>query len=362
MANDAPLSYQTTMPEYPDVSYEAFAQRHGTNTRLGHALEDFFTGQPNYQTWRTNLLDEYNARMSAYNTWLQTGAGIRASAESGGYNPSYFDGGQASASPLSYQDVAPQSGFSQMAQGVSGVLQLVSAIQNWKLMSVQIAGQVLKNEEQEIKNKYAEEWLYGRNQGQVFKNEGLGFDADFKQMRNEAQLYPIYEDHPELWLGGVFSPYGRMSYDLRGANKGFSYQRAYHDIEAVKAAVNLRKEQGALLKLSQKEKKFYTDSIQSVYLQFLQGQLKLVNGQVDFQPIEQKLRKQAIQWGIGLNAANTVINGVKTAVQLLTPAGAAANALPGVPSWGNLPNQSQSWGSGWDVTTGAWINPYNGYQ
>lgn len=367
MSNSSPLSYQTTYPEYPDVSYEGYIKHYypqgpGATTRIGNWFDSTFGHIPSWQEWRTNELDTYNSKLSAYNTWLSSGAGLAASAESGNYNKSYFDGGSASASPLNYGQANPTTGFSEMAQGVSGILQLVSAIQNWKMMSEQIAGQALKNQEQQIKNKYAEEWLSGRNAGQGFKNAGLGFDADFKQMRNEAQLYPIYEDHPELWLGGVFSPYGRMSYDLRGANKGFSYQRAFQDIQAVKAAVNLRKEQSALLQLSQKEKKFYTDSIQSVYLQFLTGQLELVRGQVKFQPIEQKLRKQATQWGIGLNATNTIINGVKTAVQLLTPAGAAASALPGVPMWGNLPNQSQSWGSGWDATTGEWINPYNGYQ
>lgn len=361
MPNSTPLSYQTTMPEYPDVSYTAWTEAAGVNNpgwnRAGQAIAAWTRGFPSYETWRTNALDKYNAQMSAYNTWLSTGEGQRASLESGNYNPSYFDGQSASASPLNYQDVSPESGLTQMAQGVSGIFQFINALQGMRLVSEQITGQALKNEAQEIANKYtAENWQLRNNQLRAL-GFLAGYRADDAWYKTGSHLYSIFNTNRNAMDNDVFSPNGLGSYGLRFFKNSPEYQRAWADIALVRASKELRREQTNMTKWNAKERQWYVNNLQGIYRQFLEGQVKLINGQVDFQPIEQKLKKSAIQWGIGTNVANTALNAVKTVTGLLTHL-PSAPSIPGVPSWGNMPGQSQSWSGGWDVDTGEFYGPW----
>lgn len=305
-----PLSYQTTMPEYPDVSYESWANQFGgaRGNRLGHALTAWANGHPDYSTWRTNTLDQYNAQMSAYNTWLQSGAGIRASAESGGYNPSYFDAGnKASASPLNYQDVADNSGLSEMAQGISGIFQFAQAFASMRMLGAQVAGQQLKNKAQEITNRFLEKKL-------SLQNDNLGFQADKRQFDLETLFYPRWSKRPELWSQGVFSPYGRGTYDLRDVPESFSYQRQSKDLDFLQAGIDLRKSQEALTNASKREKDWFRENVFEIQKDILLHTRDILKGTYDFQKTEQNLRKAGIIAGIGVNVINAAVNAIKAFV------------------------------------------------
>lgn len=308
MASSSPLSYQTTMPEYPDVSYQTWARQYGAGmqTRLGQAIGAWWQGKPDYNTWRTNEIDKYNASLSAYNTWLGTGAGIRASAESGDYNPSYFQAGnQASASPISYQELPSNSGFSEMAQGISGIFQFAQAIQSMKMLSEQVAGQKLKNEAQRITNENLPKLLQ-------YRTDNLGFQADKRQYDLEALFYPRWSQYPDLWKTGAFSPYARGTYDLRDADRSFGYQRAVSDLNLMESAKNLRDSQSALNKASERDRDWFYNNVYGIQKEILEHSRDLLKGQYDFQKTEQNLRKAGIIAGISVNVINAAVNAIKT--------------------------------------------------
>lgn len=320
MASSSPLSYQTTMPEYPDVSYENWASLygHGMNTRLGQGIAAWMNGHPDYNTWRTNELDSYNAAMSAYNTWLNSGAGIRASAESGNYNPSYFQGaGSPSASPLSYQDVAPNSGLSEMAQGISGVFQFAQAIQSMRLLGEQVLSAKLKNKSQDIQNKFLEDYLRYRNRGNQFRSDYFGFQADRKQLELEALYARMFKNSPDLWHGvdqAVFSPNNRGVYDLRAASSGYDYTRQGLDLSLARSAFLLRDSQIQLTKASKRDKDWFYNNVFSIQKKILEHSAGFLKGQLDFQKTEQDLRKAGIIAGISVNVINAAVNAIKTFV------------------------------------------------
>lgn len=309
-SESSPLSYQTTMPEYPDVSYEGYRKAYNwpdSWNRPGIAIDAWLNGMPDYNTWRTNRLDEYNAAMSAYNTWLSTGEGMRRSAESGNYNPSYFQAGQASASPLDYQSVPDESGFSQMAQGISGIFQFAQAFASMRMLSEQVAGQKLKNEAQAITNRYLDTKL-------SLGNDLLSFNADRKQFDLEDLLYPRWSKRPELWKGGVFSPYGRGTYNLENVDQGFGYQRSVKDLDFLQAGIDLRKSQDDLTKASKREKQWFYDNVYSIQKSILEHTRDILKGTYDFQKTEQNLRKAGIIAGIGVNVINAAVNAIKAFV------------------------------------------------
>lgn len=303
---NSPLSYQTTMPEYPDVSYKAYQAETGYSgqSRFDTWIGNLWDGNASYDTWRTNLLDQYNAQLGAYNTWLETGEGIRASAESGGYNPSYFNGNAPSASPLSYQDVNESTGLSELGQGISGIFKFAQAFMQVKAMASQIAGQELKNKAQDINNQYLGKLL-------GLKADNLTFQADKRQFDLEQLFYPRWSTKPELWKGGVFSPYGRGTYDLEGAERSLGYQRAVTDLDYLKAGKILRQSQNDLVKASKREKDWYFDNVNSVMLSMMQHSEKILKGEYDFQQTEQQLRKAGIIANISVGVINAAVNAIK---------------------------------------------------
>lgn len=327
-SSSSPLSYQTTAPEIPDTSYEAYKRAIGADgltyqgmpfNRAGIALWAHSAGKPSYDAWQSALMNTYNSQLSQYNTWLSTGEGIRKSAESGGYNPSYFDGGAASASPVDFQQGTESSGFSEMAQGISGIFQFASALQGLKMVSAQIAGQELKNKAQEITNRYLDTTLQ-------YKRDSLGYQTDRRQFELESMFYPRWSKHPELWKGGAFSPYGRQTYDLREADNSLEYQRAVADLDYLKAGKTLRDSQSALLDASKREKEWYIDNVLEIQKEILEHQRDILRGEYDFQKTEQRLRKAGVIAGIGVNVINAAVNAIRT----FTPAGLlGASGSPG---------------------------------
>lgn len=361
MADVSPQSYQTTMPEYPDVSYTSYMKGLPVTTQLGADLFNFFTGSPNYQTWRQNKLDEYNAQESAYNAWASSPLGRRTQNEQAGYNSSYQSGATSQGSPLSYQDVNPGNGFAEMAQGIAGIVRFSQAMQGMKLASAQIAGQVAKNklvEQQALSQAIQNKWL---DQKLNFQTYGLGYSADWRRMQNEAEIQARYAGTGKgaPWdLNGVYAPYlgeGRLEYFMNGVNKGFLYNRQNADLAFLRAGTQIRYQQKQLMNLDEKAKKFYVNTWQNLQKKYLEGQIQYLNGQVKWQPIEQELRQKAVNWGIGLQATNTVLNAIKTGLSFLpsiTSGASSAGTFPG--AW----NSGNTWTPGVDIGTGDIYGSY----
>ena len=353
MPSSTPLSYQTTMPEFPDVSYEAY-RRYAlgdlADTKFGKGIVpvgglDYAT----YGNWRQTQLDKYNAAMSAYNTWLGTGEGQRASLESGGYNASYFQGQNASASPLNYSQSEFDNSFSDMAQGVQGILSFASALQGLKLMSTQIRGQEIKNAGQQIENDWKDRLL---NQ----KYLGLGFQNDWRAQQVANALFPMYRSMPELWKSGAFvSPHTGMTYDLSRQEHSLGYQKSVQDLDYLKAGTFLRNMTGEMASWNAKEKKWYSENMWEIQKGILQGTLTYQNGEIDFQKVSQKLRKASVIAGIGKDVLNTALNAFKT----FSAGGLLSGPSQSAPTWGNFPWQSQSWMPGVDIDTGSFYPSWN---
>lgn len=298
---NSPLSYQTTMPDPIDTSYQAYSSEMGlSGPRFIQSIASWASGKPSYEQWQSAKQNDYNQRMSAYNTWLQSGAGIRASAESGAYNPSYFSNGAASASPVDYQVAPDANGFNELSQGIQGVFHFAQSIAGLQMMGAQIQGQNLKNKAQEIQNQWLDLMLMN-------KTYGLGYSADYRKMVNEALLGSRFGDP----FGGV-RIYGTGTYDVGDWNKGFIYDRNFQDVARIKASIRLMDDQAALARASEKEKTWVRENLFEIQKQILQHSAGLLKGELDFQPIEQKLRKSGIIAGIGVNVINATANLVKT--------------------------------------------------
>lgn len=297
MAESSPLSYQTTYPEYPDVSWETYRSLYDNpnarGSRLNTVINAWLHGHPSYEVWRTNQLDKYNADLQAYNTWLSSGAGMRASAQSGEYNPSYFNNGSASSSPLDYQSLEPGSGIKEISSGISTIVTFVNLLQGLAMKSAQIRGIELENEGKSIENQFLPSLL-------DFKKSKLGFDVDYSNLRNTVELFSRFKDMPELWKGGLFAtPYG--SYDLRNTGSGLMYQKAKADADYITAGVALRHAQEQMDKWSAKEKQFYTENMQSI-------EKDLLLGNKDLQDIRLELEKSAKVAGIGNDVVRTIVS------------------------------------------------------
>ena len=325
-SSSSPLSYQTTMPEYPDTSYDAYSRYYygdyyGWAKAGGYLPIGGLNGKDTYTNWSNRLVNEYNAQVSAYNTWLSSGAGKRASALSGDYNPSYFEGNNPSMSGVQAEPMT--SPFADMAQGVSGILNFFQALQGFKLVNAQIQNQVadkavktatadkiaLQNQYQSIQNKWLDR-LLGR------KYQYMGYQADYQAQQVANMFYPMYE-------GFTMSPYTGMPYWLERQNLSMPYQKAVSDLEFRWAATDLAKAQSDMSKWTAREKKWYMDNLAEIEKDILNGKLTYQNGEVNFQKTAQRIRKASAIAGISLGVANTLIKGIS----LFTPAGRVFGSL-----------------------------------
>lgn len=343
MPEQSPLSYQTTMPEYPDVSYEAYKNNylklsnHPEYNRAGVSSFAWVNGYANYENWRENMMTGYNTRLSAYNTWLQSGAGKRASALSGQYNPSYFDNSNPSASPVQYGDAPEGAGWSEMAQGVSGLFSFLQGLQGLKLASEEIRGKALENastaekiEGQKIQNS----WLERLNSG---KYAGLSLGADWLRNRNEAELYQRFSPLAGIAPGGLMH-YGMNDYDFSGVSNSFTWNRAAVDIQFRRAARELTMAQKEMATWNAKEREWYVQNMQKVQKEILDGTLTYLNGEINFQAVEQKLRKAGAIVGMGANVINTAVNAVKAFIPASGVIDGLGKGLHGLSSGGRRPS------------------------
>ena len=279
MPNESsPLSYQTTMPEMPDVSYSAWRNNFGgpAQTRLGSSFWSWLHNTPNYNTWRTNQLDKYNAAVSAYNAYASSPEGNRQQLEDAGYNVNYSPGQVSQASPLSYQNVDPQDGLQEISSGIGGLLQMISAVQGFKSMAASIVGKQLDNTIKEkqaeglaIDNKWKDRLYQLRSVGLGIENQfrpdlygkrilGLGYQADRTKLMNEVEYGSRFGDFMphDLFVGD----HGEQ-YNLFGVRKGLMYQRGMTDVNALKASIRLRDAQAEFAKMNSKEKEFVIEQI-----------------------------------------------------------------------------------------------------
>lgn len=296
MPEQSPLSYQTTMPEYPDVSYEAYKNNylklsnHPEYNRAGVASYAWINGYANYENWRENIMTGYNTRLSAYNTWLQSGAGKRASALSGQYNPSYFDNSSPSASPISYGDAPEGAGFDEMAQGISGIFNFAKGLQDFMALSQQIKGmklenahKVLENNKQGLENQYLSKILqnkvaYGSHQASY-----MAYQSAFRKNEVEQELarrWGVPKIDPETGLlEGWRLNYAGSDFNLMNGDNGFSYQKNVGDLGLVQASVRLKNAQTKLANADEKVKTFYGTEIQKLERDLLSSRIALTDSQ-----------------------------------------------------------------------------------
>lgn len=303
------------MPEFPDVSYDAYKNNylkisnHPDWNRAGVSSYAWANGYANYENWRENEMTAYNTRLSAYNTWLSSGAGKRASALSGQYNPSYFDNSNPSASPVQYGSAPEGAGWSEMAQGVSGLFSFLQGLQGLKLASEEIRGKALENastaekiEGQKIQNR----WLERLNSGRcaVCLLVLIGFVIAMKLNFISVSV------HSPVLPGGLMH-YGMNDYDFTGVPNSFVWNRAAVDIQFRRAARELTLAQKEMATWNAKEREWYVKNMQSIQKDILNGTLTYLNGEIKFQEVEQRLRKAGAIVGMGTNVINTAVNAVK---------------------------------------------------
>lgn len=291
MSSATDISYQTEYPVKPDTSYQSYLNSIG----LGSSQEKLvgikkwfktkFGNAPTYDQWKSDLFDNYNADLSAYNTWLQSGAGIRASAESGNYNPNYFGEGS-QASPLEYQSPRGTDGgegVQDIASFVGNIIGLVGGIENVK-------GQALKNQAQKTTNKYLEDQL-------IRRNSRLGFLADWQEFANSAQAFSMYGGNgSDLYAGG----FGTYDISPTTTGRGLMYQTGLANLDYIRAGKELRHFQAKLADFSAQEKEFFVQNMQGLEQQLLQGQ-------VDWQEYEKQLRTDAQKAGIANQTTRTIL-------------------------------------------------------
>lgn len=354
---DSSLNYQqTSYPAEPDTSWEAYGNYvyNGgysslpwvARNRAATSLAAWGAGKSNYQTWAQDVMNRYNAQVNMYGDYINSPEGNRNLRENAGYNVNYDPRVSPSASPLSYQIPDPGLGSNEIGQGISGIFQLVNMIMAVKSMGASIAGQELKNQAQAITNR----WLGKKLQYGV---EGLGYQADRQQYLLEELFYPRWSKYPELWRAGVFSPYGRGTYDLRDAYLGLGYRRQVADIDFIQAGKRLRDSVEALNNASKREKDWYYENVKDIQKDIMTHSRDILKGTYDFQKTEQDLRK----WGAIANISTQVVNAAVNTIKAFVPG--AGQLLGGnMPSWGNLPNQSHSFSGGFDALNGDLYSPY----
>ena len=295
MASEKDISYQTEYPVKPNTSYQSYLKYLGLDSaqETGVGFKKWFLtkfgGRATYDQWKSDLMDTYNSDLNAYNTWLQSGAGIRASAESGDYNPNYF-GDSAGASPLEYQ--APRG--TDAAEGVQDIAGFVGNIVGLLGGIESVKGQALKNQAQQTTNKYLEDQL-------IRRNARLGFLADWQEFTNAAQAFSMYSGSgSDLYAGG----FGTYDISPTTTGRGLMYQSALANLDYVRAGKELRHFQGLLAQFNAQERQFFVENMQGLEQQLLQGQ-------VDWQETEKQMRQNAQKAGIANQTTRTILEIVK---------------------------------------------------
>lgn len=272
MAEQNPISPQTSYPVMPDTSldayYKAMNYPSGGVYRNGFLryMRSTFGPDESYNQWRERLLNNYNSDINAYNAYITSLAGQRAMAEASGYNPAWLDtasGG--SASPLDYQNVPdpaeqiPDS-IGSFLSSIRNAMGIASGAQEITSKSLQNdilrATSRIKNAEADV----AEEYFRNRK-------DRLGFLSDWQSLLNDSELAERYSD-----LGDTVISYNGHDYVInRDTSNGFISQKQRAEIDYRKEAKELAAAQRALSGLSAKEKQYYIDHIQPLIKDYTEG-------------------------------------------------------------------------------------------
>lgn len=315
---ESSLNYQqTSYPAEPDISWEAYMRSTFPNAQpwaytapraLGQ-LGAWMFGKSNYDTWAQNVMNAYQNRVNQYTDYINSPEGNRVLQENAGYNVNYSPSQHAPSSfPMDYQIPDPGIGQVELGKGISGIFNLVNMIMAVKSMGASIAGQELKNQAQSITNRFlAKKLQYGV--------EGLGYQNDRQQFLLEELFFPRWSKYPEMWKGGVFSPYGRGSYDLRDADQGLGYRRQVADLDYIEAGKKLRESVEALNNASKREKDWYYQNVKDVQLEIMKHSRDILKGTYDFQKTEQNIRK----WGAIANISTQVVNAAVNTIKAFVP-------------------------------------------
>ena len=147
MAEQSVISPQTSYPESPDTSLQAYQNMlssHGYRSNgFSRWWHSTFGDMPSYQQWRAERWDQYNSDLNAYNSYITSLAGQKAQAIEAGYNPAWLgsDPGGGT-SPLDYQMVSdPSQQIPDAAAGflgsMNGLISVYQAMQGVRSRSLQ---------------------------------------------------------------------------------------------------------------------------------------------------------------------------------------------------------------------------------
>lgn len=260
MADERIASTQTSYPVMPDTSLAAYqAAYRGTGSGIGRWFNSFFGSNPSYNQWRSNLLDQYNAQIKAYDSYLSSPLGTKESASEANWNPAWLSpssGG--SASPLEYQN-APDPA-DQTMQGIGGLLSSMSATLGFMLKAKELTSLSLDNDIKRSESKIRSAQANYADKFYKSRADRLGFLSDWQNMLNEGELFSRYGNKPEYRDNMLH--YGNSDYYLEGGiGEGLAYQKSKAEVDARKAQKYLYDAQEAFTNARTSEKEYYNEHI-----------------------------------------------------------------------------------------------------
>lgn len=276
---DTVVSTQTSYPDRPDTSLEAYGQAYGLsrNNAVSRWWNSFFGSNPTYNQWRTEQLDKYNADLNAYNSYITSLVGQKAQAEEAGYNPAWLgsDPGGGS-SPLQYENAQDpgQNPVGDMAQGIGTFMSLLTGIQNIKKMSLQnqLLGAEINNAALDNTIKGQEARYAGRYYG--FRAFKLGFESDFKKLVYMNEINSRLAGTPfdgSYWREETAPGLGNFYEVSPDVRRGLSYQTQVNELDILKATRQWRQYQAEFSRWSSEEKKYYVENLQPIMKEYWEG-------------------------------------------------------------------------------------------
>lgn len=310
------ISSQTSYPDRPDTSLQAYNNAMGHSRGLGQSavarwFNSHFGNDPSYNQWRDEQLDKYNSDLAAYNSYITSLAGQKAQAVEAGYNPAWLgsDPGGGT-SPLQYQNSEDPSDnvAGDLMQGVNMFMSLASGVQNINKMRLQnqLLGQEINNAALDNIIKGQEARYAPRYYG--FRASRLGYLSDFARFINEGEINSRFSGSPADG-GPILFGSGELTneYDIgREVRGGFKYQSQYNELELLKAQKQWTKFKSQVASWDVSEKQYYVQSIQPLLKD-------LYEGKKDVQTVQKELmeeQKKNVGNASDNRTANTVIRAV----------------------------------------------------
>lgn len=322
------ISSQTSYPERPDTSLQAFNNAMGYSPGFGQSsiarwFKSHIGGDPSYNQWRTEQLDRYNADLNAYNSFITSLAGQKAQAEEAGFNPAWLgsDPGGGS-SPLQYENEEDpgDNPVGEVLQGVNMFMSLASGAQSLRRQHLQnvLLGQQINAAAWDNVIKSQEAKYAGRYYG--YRSFKLGFQSDMAKLLYGNEINSRVAGSPidgqpyfEETAPGLSNTYYDIGPDAR---RGLSYQGQYTEVELQKVILQWRRYQSEVAHWTAEEKQYYVREIQPILKEWNEGKKS-------YQELVNDLYQQQKENEMSNRTANTV---VRTILGIL---GIAARFVPG---------------------------------